>query len=196
LRARGLIQIPVKNYIPFQIVGPLRADGLTDMATAMIKFAMFPAVLRANTGTMHSKEGTTAMEITRKAELKTVDGPEEYFTGKVTITGQFQRPAPSRVSGAIVHFEPGARTAWHTHPAGQTLIVTEGVGWTQIAGGHKLEFRAGDVLWCPAEHKHWHGATPHEGMTHIAIQESVNGSPVAWMEKVTDEEYLAPLARD
>jgi quercetin dioxygenase-like cupin family protein len=135
------------------------------------------------------------MEITRKADLETVAGPEEYFTGKVTITGQFQRPAPSRVGGAIVHFEPGARTAWHTHPAGQTLIVTEGVGWTQVEGGPKLEFHAGDLLWCPAEHKHCHGATPHESMTHVAIQESVNGTPVTWMEKVTDEQYLAPLAR-
>lgn len=84
----------------------------------------------------------------------------------------------------------------HTHPAGQTLIVTEGVGWTQVGGGPKLEFHAGDILWCPAEHKHWHGATPHEGMTHLAIQESVNGTPVTWMEKVSDEEYLAPLAKD
>jgi quercetin dioxygenase-like cupin family protein len=136
------------------------------------------------------------MEISRKAEMTTVDGPADYFTGKVTVTGQFQRPNPSRVSGAIVHFEPGARTAWHSHPAGQTLIVTEGIGWTQIMDGPKLEFHAGDILWCPAEHKHWHGATPHEGMTHVAIQESVNGSPVTWMEKVSDEEYLAPLAKD
>ncbi len=136
------------------------------------------------------------MDITRKADLKTVDGPEEFFTGKATITGQFQRPGPSRVGGAIVHFEPGARTAWHSHPAGQTLIVTEGVGWTQLAGGPKFEFYAGDVLWCPAEHKHWHGATPHQGMTHIAIQETLDGKNVVWLEKVTDEEYLAPLARD
>jgi len=97
------------------------------------------------------------------------------------------------VSGAIVRFEPGARTAWHTHPAGQTLIVTEGVGWTQIEGGPKLEFHSGDILWCPAEHKHWHGATPDAAMTHVAIQESVDFSPVTWMEKVSDEEYLAPL---
>jgi len=139
------------------------------------------------------QEGSRIMDITRKADMKTVDGPADYFTGKVTITGQFQRLDPSRVSGAFVHFEPGARTAWHAHPAGQTLIVTEGVGWTQIAGGPKLEFHAGDVLWCPAEHKHWHGATAHESMTHIAIQESINGTPVTWMEKVTDEEYMAPL---
>lgn len=136
------------------------------------------------------------MDITRKADLKTVEGPAECFTGMATITGQFKREAPSRLTGAIVHFEPGARTAWHTHPAGQTLIVTEGVGWTQIAGGPKYEFNEGDVLWCPADRKHWHGATPHEGMTHIALQEVVNGTNVTWMEKVTDEEYLAPLHKD
>ena len=128
------------------------------------------------------------MEITRKADLTTIDGPEEYFTGKVTITGQFQRPDPSRVGGAIVRFEPGARTAWHSHPAGQTLIVTQGIGWTQVEGGPKLKFYAGDILWCPAEHKHWHGATPHEAMTHIAIQESVNGTPVS-VSNVTDLQF-------
>ena len=140
-----------------------------------------------------SKQGAPKMEISRKVDQKSAEGPAEYFTGKATITGQFQRPAPSRVSGAVVRFEPGARTAWHTHPAGQTLIVTDGVGWTQIEDGPKLEFRAGDILWCPAEHKHWHGATPHEAMTHIAIQETVNGTPITWMEKVTDEQYFAPL---
>jgi quercetin dioxygenase-like cupin family protein len=135
------------------------------------------------------------MEITRKADLVTVAGPEECFTGKVTVTGQFRRDAPSRVTGAIVHFEPGARTAWHSHPLGQTLIVTEGIGWTKIEGGPKLEFHAGDILWCPPEHKHWHGATPHEAMTHIAIQEALDGRNVTWMEKVTDDEYLAPPAK-
>lgn len=142
------------------------------------------------------QERNTNMEVTRKEAMKTVDGPADYFTGKVTITGQFQRPDPSRVGGAIVHFEPGARTAWHRHPAGQTLIVTEGVGWTQVEGGPKYEFHAGDILWCPAERKHWHGATPHEAMTHVAIQESVGGTPVTWMEKVTDEQYLVPVAED
>jgi len=127
--------------------------------------------------------------------MKTVDGPSDYFTGRVTITGQFQRPDPSRLGGAIVHFEPGARTAWHTHPAGQTLIVTEGTGWTQVEGGPKFEFQAGDILWCPAGHKHWHGATQHDAMTHIAVQEWVNGSSVTWMEQVTDDQYLAPAHR-
>lgn len=157
---------------------------------------MIRTVLAATTALMgvqspaHSQEGAPVMEITRKANQTTIDGPAETFTGRVTITGQFQREAPSRVGGAIVRFEPGARTAWHIHPLGQTLIVTEGVGWTQIEGGPRLEFHAGDILWCPPDHKHWHGATPHEAMTHIAIQESQNGSPVTWLEHVTDEQYL------
>jgi len=131
------------------------------------------------------------MSVTRKSDQNTVEGPAEYFTGKAYITGNFTREAPSRVSGAIVRFEPGARTAWHTHPLGQTLIVTEGVGWTQLEGGPRMEFRAGDILWCPPDHKHWHGATPHSSMSHIAIQESLDGQVVTWMEKVTDEEYGA-----
>ncbi|MBK4739097.1 (R)-mandelonitrile lyase [Noviherbaspirillum pedocola] len=130
------------------------------------------------------------MEIKRKGEQTVVQDPEQYFTGKVTIIGQFSREAPSRVTGAIVHFEPGARTAWHTHPLGQTLIVTEGVGWTQVEDEEKLEFHAGDIMLCPADKKHWHGATPHEAMTHVAIQETLDGKNVTWMEKVTDEEYL------
>jgi len=144
----------------------------------------------------HAKNGEPAMEVKRKAEMTTVDGPAEYFTGKATITGQFQREEPSRLTGAIVHFEPGARTAWHKHPLGQTLIVTEGVGWTQVEDGPVLEFHAGDVLLCPADKRHWHGATPHEGMTHVALQEALGGTNVTWMEKVSDEEYLAGPARD
>src|SRR4051812_8348408 len=151
----------------------------------------FAAEQQAQSHGTPALQGAKLMELTRKTELKSVEGPAEYFTGKVTITGQFQRAEPSRVSGAIVHFEPGARTAWHKHPLGQTLIVTEGVGWTQVEDGPKLEFYAGDQLWCPPDRKHWHGATPTRSMTHIAIQESLNGSPVTWMEHVTDEEYLA-----
>jgi quercetin dioxygenase-like cupin family protein len=128
--------------------------------------------------------------IHHEADLKTVAGPADTFTGDVSVTMLFHREAPSRVSGARVHFEPGARTAWHTHPLGQTLIVTEGVGWTQVDGGPTLEFQAGEVLLCPANERHWHGATPTQGMTHIAVQESENGSPVTWMEHVTDTDYL------
>jgi quercetin dioxygenase-like cupin family protein len=161
----------------------------------MAQFAACALAFMTSTSAALKLRGMRAMDITRKADLTTVEGLEAFFTGKVTITGQFQRPAPSHVTGAIVHFEPGARTAWHTHPCGQTLIVTEGVGWTQVEGGPKLEFYAGDILWCPAEHKHWHGATPHEGMTHIAIQDTLDGKNVTWMEKVTDEEYFATPAK-
>jgi len=118
-------------------------------------------------------------------------GPDEWFTGNVRIDSQFQRSDPSRLTGAIVTFEPGARTAWHTHPLGQTLIVTSGCGWTQCEGEPRVEIRAGDVIWCPPGHKHWHGATATTAMTHIAIQEALDGKNVTWMEKVSDEEYLA-----
>ena len=130
------------------------------------------------------------MDIKRAGSQPSQKGSSDFFTGNVRIEPLNAPPEPARHSCARVTFEPGARTAWHTHPLGQTLIVAEGVGWTQVEGGPVLEFHAGDVLWCPPEHKHWHGATPHEGMTHIAIQESLNGSPVTWMEHVTDEEYL------
>ncbi len=131
------------------------------------------------------------MEITRNGTQPSVKGPDEWFTGDVRIDSQFQRSEPSRLTGAIVTFEPGARTAWHTHPLGQTLIVTSGTGWTQCAGEPRVEIHAGDVIWCPPGHKHWHGATATTAMTHIAIQEALDGKNVTWMEKVTDEEYLA-----
>lgn len=136
-------------------------------------------------------EGAKQMEITRREDMTTAEGPAAYFTGRATITGLFQREVPSRLTGAIVRFEPGARTAWHKHPLGQTLVVTEGVGWTQVEGGPILEFRAGDIVWCPPEIEHWHGATPHEAMTHVAIQEAKDGKNVTWLEHVSDEEYLA-----
>lgn len=118
-----------------------------------------------------------------------VEGPPELFTGRATIRGMFARDEPSRVTGAIVSFEPGARTNWHTHPLGQTLIVTEGVGRTQVEDGPIQEFAAGDILLCPVDRRHWHGASPTSPMTHIAIQESLDGTNVAWMEPVTDEQY-------
>jgi len=131
------------------------------------------------------------MEITRNGTQPSMKGPAEWFTGDVRIDSPFQRSEPSRLTGAIVTFEPGARTAWHTHPLGQTLIVTSGTGWTQCAGEPRIEIHAGDVIWCPPGHKHWHGATATTAMTHIAIQEVLDGKNVTWMEKVTDEEYLA-----
>ncbi|MGE0369988.1 MAG: cupin domain-containing protein [Candidatus Dadabacteria bacterium] len=130
------------------------------------------------------------MDIKRNGTQHSGKGPEEYFTGAVRIDPLFQAPDPARVTGALVTFEPGARTAWHTHPLGQTLIVTSGSGWAQRLDGPVEEIRPGDVIWFPPGEKHWHGATATTGMTHIAVQEQLDGKAVEWMEKVTDEEYI------
>lgn len=129
------------------------------------------------------------MEIKRNGSRPSGKGPEEWFTGTVRLDPLFQADAPARVSGANVTFEPGARTAWHTHPLGQTLIVTSGCGWAQREGGPVEEIRPGDVVWFPPGEKHWHGATPTNAMTHIAIQEQLDGKAVDWMEHVSDEQY-------
>ena len=131
------------------------------------------------------------MEIKRSGSQPSTKGPSDYFTGSVRIDPLFTAPSPARTACASVTFEPGARTAWHTHPLGQVLIVTAGCGWTQCQGEAVVEIRAGDVIWCPPNHRHWHGATPSTSMTHIAIQEALDGKVVNWMEKVTDEQYLA-----
>jgi quercetin dioxygenase-like cupin family protein len=130
------------------------------------------------------------MQLKRPGSQPSTSGPAEYFTGSVRIDMLNVAPAPSRVSCASVTFEPAARSAWHTHPLGQTLLVTAGCGWTQCEGEPIVEIRAGDVIWCPPGHKHWHGATPTTAMTHIAIQEALDGKNVNWLQKVTDEEYL------
>jgi quercetin dioxygenase-like cupin family protein len=129
------------------------------------------------------------MEIKRAGSQPSAKGSLEWFTGTVRVDPLFQTPDPARVSGASVTFEPGARTAWHTHPLGQTLIVTAGYGWVQREGGPIEEIRPGDVVWFPPSEKHWHGATATTAMTHIAIQESLNGKVVDWMEKVSDKQY-------
>ncbi|MDT4897372.1 MAG: hypothetical protein QOH25_2449 [Acidobacteriota bacterium] len=131
------------------------------------------------------------MDIKRSGSQPSAKGPEKYFTGNVRIDPLFEAPDPSRARGASVTFEPGARTAWHTHPLGQTLIVTSGCGWVQSEGGSKVEIRPGDVVWCPPNERHWHGATPTTAMTHVAIQEALDGKVVEWMEKVSDEQYEA-----
>jgi quercetin dioxygenase-like cupin family protein len=129
------------------------------------------------------------MEIKRIGTQPSQKGPEKWFTGTVRIDYLFQAEDPARAGGAQVTFEPGARTAWHTHPLGQTLIVTSGCGWAQREGGPIEEIRPGDVIRFAPEEKHWHGATATTAMTHIAIQENLNGKPVEWLEKVTDEQY-------
>ena len=129
------------------------------------------------------------MEIRRNGSTAPTKGSAENFTGEVHILPLFQAPGEGKFAGASVSFEPGARTAWHTHPCGQTLIVTAGIGWTQCWGEARHEIRAGDVITCPPGTRHWHGATAATAMTHIAIQEAKDGKFVAWLEKVSDEQY-------
>ena len=136
-------------------------------------------------------QGTGTMELKRNGSQLSSKGPAEYFTGSVRIDPLVQAPDPARVVAASVTFEPGARTAWHSHPLGQTLIVTAGCGRVQRDGGPVEEIGPGDVVWFPPGEKHWHGAAPSTAMTHIAIQEQLGGKTADWMEKVSDEQYRA-----
>ncbi|HTF17157.1 MAG TPA: cupin domain-containing protein [Chryseolinea sp.] len=129
------------------------------------------------------------MEISKLGSQPSAKGPTEWFTGTVRIDPLFQPNDHRRAAASTVTFEPGARTAWHTHPLGQTLIVTSGVGWVQREGGSIEEVRPGDVVWFAPNEKHWHGASPKIAMTHIAVQEQLGGKVVDWMEKVSDEQY-------
>lgn len=129
------------------------------------------------------------MDILRVGEKPSTRGPADWFVGAVRVDPLFAREAPARVAGALVTFEPGARTAWHTHPLGQTLIVVAGLGWAQRWGGPVEEIRPGDVVWFPPGEKHWHGASPSNGMSHYAIQEALDGKTVDWLELVGDDAY-------
>jgi quercetin dioxygenase-like cupin family protein len=131
------------------------------------------------------------MEIKRSGSRPAADGPPDCFTGTVRVHSLFDAPAPARVCSALVSFEPGARTVWHTHPLGQTLIVTSGIGWLQREGGAIEEVKPGDVVWFEPGEKHWHGASATVGMSHIAIQEARDGSPVDWLEPVSEAQYRA-----
>ncbi|MBU6448560.1 MAG: cupin domain-containing protein [Rhodospirillales bacterium] len=133
------------------------------------------------------------MDIKRAGSQPSAKGPDEYFTGIVRIDPLNSPAEPARVAMALVTFEPGARTAWHTHPLGQTLIVTAGCGWVQREGGPVETIRPGDVVWFQPDEKHWHGATATTAMSHIAVQEKENGSPVTWMEMVSDADYARGL---
>ena len=131
------------------------------------------------------------MKITRNETQASSSGPADWFTGSVRIDPLFSKQESTRAAAALVTFEQGARTAWHTHPAGQTLIVTSGLGWVQSEGGPVEEIRPGDVIWFGPGEKHWHGASPSKAMSHIAVHEAVNGEVVSWMKQVSDEEYQA-----
>ena len=163
-----------------------RRRALVDVGVAIAAIAGIQAAA-GQTQTSQPRSGN--MEIKRSGSQPSRKGPAEWFTGSVRVDPLFQPPDPARVSGGHVTFEPGARTAWHTHPLGQTLLITSGLGWVQREGGPIEEVRPGDVVWFPPGEKHWHGAVPTTAMTHIAIQEAVDGKNVDWMEKVSDEQY-------
>ena len=150
-----------------------------------------PAIIRGQVDALLTQTPQINMEIKRVGSQPSSKGPADWFTGTVHIDPLFQANAPARAIGASVTFEPGARTAWHTHPLGQTLIVTVGCGRAQRWEGPLEEIRPGDVIWIPPGEKHWHGAAPTTAMTHIAIQEQLDGKAVDWMEKVSDEQYQA-----
>jgi quercetin dioxygenase-like cupin family protein len=147
------------------------------------------ALARAGRAGAQERTGPMMMMIKRSGSEPSTKGSSDYFTGSVRIDSPFRGSAPARVGGAFVTFEPGARTAWHTHPLGQTLIVTAGLGWVQREGGPKEEIRPGDVVWIPPGEKHWHGATAATAMTHIAIAEALDGKSVDWMDKVSDDQF-------
>jgi quercetin dioxygenase-like cupin family protein len=136
------------------------------------------------------------MELRRNGSQPSAKGPAECFTGNVRVDPLFEAPEPARARGACVTFEPGARSAWHTHPLGQILVVTSGCGYVQSWGDPIRKMLPGDVVWCPPDEKHWHGATANTAMTHIAIQEALDGKVVDWMEKVSDEQYQAAASAE
>jgi quercetin dioxygenase-like cupin family protein len=157
--------------------------------TATATVLGMPAILRAQPGASLTERKELKMEIKKNGSQPSSKGPADWFTGTVRIDPLFQAKAPARAAGASVTFEPGARTAWHAHPLGQTLIVTAGCGRAQRNGGPIEEIRPGDVVSIAPNEKHWHGAAPTTAMTHIAIQEALDGKAVDWMEKVSDEQY-------
>src|SRR3989441_1187021 len=169
----------------------LRRRFLTTMGAVAATAFTFPAILRGQTTTTAIQPKELDMEIKRVGTQVSTKGPADWFTGTVRIDPLFRANAPARAAGASVTFEPGARTAWHTHPLGQTLIVVFGAGRVQRWGEPIEEIRPGDVIWFSPGEKHWHGASPTTAMTHIAIQEQLDGKVVEWMEKVSDEQYQA-----
>lgn len=170
------------------------AQGLLQKVAHGLGMAALGALLSAASvasAEEHKPAKENEMKILKKTDPSTVEGPDNWFTGTAWIEPVVSEPeSPSQVTAARVTFEPGARTNWHKHPLGQMLIVTEGVGWTQVEGEEKVEFGAGDVMTCPKDKRHWHGATPDAAMTHIAVQEMFEGKNVQWFEPVSDEDYL------
>jgi quercetin dioxygenase-like cupin family protein len=167
----------------------MKGTEMTVLTITIMSLMLF-ALVASKAQTSEAQSSTpSSIKISRNDSLESKKASAEYFTGAVKVQELFPADDPSRTSGGKVTFEPGARSAWHTHPLGQILIVTDGTGWVQQWGGTIQEIRKGDVVRIPAGVKHWHGATPTTAMTHIAIQEQLNGKAVEWMEKVSDEQY-------
>lgn len=157
----------------------------------MKKLTLVALALALTASAVSAQETAAKIALSHSDDQPSVKGPADYFTGAVCIDAPFQATAPARTGGATVTFEPSARTAWHTHPLGQTLIVTAGVGRVQEWGGPVREIRPGDIVWIPAGVKHWHGAAAQNSLSHIAIAEALDGKVVDWMEKVSDRQYAA-----
>jgi quercetin dioxygenase-like cupin family protein len=178
--------------LTYELVAPskgMKGTEMTVLTITIMSLLLFASVVsKAQTSTAEAPT-SSSIKISRSDSLRPKEASAEYFTGSAEVQELFPAYDPSRTSGGKVTFEPGARSAWHTHPLGQILIVTDGTGWVQQWGGPIEEIRKGDVVRIPAGVKHWHGATPSTAMTHIAIQEQLNGKAVEWMEKVTDEQY-------
>jgi quercetin dioxygenase-like cupin family protein len=169
--------------------GPISHGSLLLGAIALLVFA--PGCAHQQTDASLPTGGEEASRTTAQ-ERGTFEGGPDWFTGQTSVSMLFSPNGPRDFGGASVTFDPGSRTAWHSHPAGQTLVVTDGVGWVQLEGGERLEVRPGDVVWTPPGVRHWHGATPGAAMTHIALQSQYGGRTVDWFEPVTDAEYAAP----
>ncbi|MBX3736829.1 MAG: cupin domain-containing protein [Candidatus Didemnitutus sp.] len=165
------------------------------LKTVVAALATLPTLARAQNDHLTLETQTNMdIEIIRNGSQPSSKGPSDWFTGTTRIDPLFAAKESARAAAALVTFEPGARTAWHTHPLGQTLIVTSGLGRVQREGGRVQEIRPGDVVWFPPGLKHWHGASPTVAMSHVAIQEHVNGKVVDWMEKVSDEDYRGAVS--
>jgi quercetin dioxygenase-like cupin family protein len=167
----------------------MKGTEMTELTIIIMSLLLFASVVSKAQTSAAQAPTSSLIKISRNGSLQSKKVSAEYFTGSLQVQELFPADDPSRTSGGKVTFEPGARSAWHTHPLGQILIVTDGTGWVQQWGGPIEEIRKGDVIWIPPGVKHWHGATPSTAMTHIAIQEQFNGKAVEWMEKVTDEQY-------
>jgi 4-carboxymuconolactone decarboxylase len=163
--------------------------GAFSLLASGAAFAQAGSLSASDASGTASLQGSQTIKVTRSGSQPSTEGPAEHFTGSARVDPLFSASPPSHTSGGSVTFEAGARTAWHSHPLGQTLIVTAGRGWVQQWGGQVEEIRQGDVVWIPPDVKHWHGATVSTSMTHIAIQESLNGKTVEWMEQVSDQQY-------